>query len=318
MAKDEEDDDVMLTESNQHSPRADPTEERKTFSKPMDGFIKNLVAGKPRNMDQTESDDSSDDDMPNEQYFSFENNRDHKVTNVDIIKKVLRNKCGELFTKMKKNNKETDNRLCRLPVWNWEESKEDVEDPLETNKLRILSITWNMNAKKPPSDLSSLFRTDIKHDIYVVGTEECLKSILSSAFGANKKEWVDVLKSYFGDTYQNISSHSLMGTHLVVFASVRLIPIISNIQVHHVATGLMGSIGNKGGVGISFNIGQTSCLFINCHLASGEDDVCNARRTQDFLSIDKGLKLPAKFNLKKEQKKEPDRSLVSASNRFDC
>jgi hypothetical protein len=54
-----------------------------------------------------------------------------------------------------------------------------------------------------------------------------------------------------------------MGIHLVVFASIRVIPLITNIQSNHVATGLLNSIGNKGGVGINFNVGETSLVFIN-------------------------------------------------------
>jgi hypothetical protein len=71
------------------------------------------------------------------------------------------------------------------------------------------------------------------------------------------------LKDYLGAAYEIISSHSLMGIHLVVFASVRLVPIISDIKVNHVATGFMNFMGNKGGIGIGFNIGKTSILFIN-------------------------------------------------------
>ena len=241
----------------------DQPEEQKAAPKPVDDFIKNLTKDIGNKFLKTESDDS-DDGIPKERYFTFDvvNAQNNKLANVDLIKHMLRDKCGEIFSKMKRENSDLKNRLKRSPVWNWEDEKENV-DPLETCKLRILAITWNMNAKKPPSDLSSLLRPDIKHDIYAIGSEECLKSIFSSAFGASKKKWVEMLQENLGETYQIISSHSLMGIHLVVFASVRIIPIISNIEVDHVATGIWNSIGNKGGVGISFQVGKTSLLFIN-------------------------------------------------------
>lgn len=109
-----------------------------------------------------------------------------------------------------------------------------------------------------------------------------------------------------------------MATHLVVFASIRLIPIISNIEVDHVATGIMNSIGNKGGIGISFNVGETSLLFVNCHLAAGEEEKNDKRRTQDFINIDKNLNLPSKYNVKKEKENIKSRDVTFVSNRFDC
>ena len=114
---------------------------------------------------------------------------------------------------MSKQNSENKNRLKRSPVWSWE-GHDDHIDPLETHKLRILTLTGNMNARKPPEDLTTLLRTDIKHDIYAIGTEECMKSIFSSAFGASKHEWVKLLKETLGSTYALVSSHSLMGIHL--------------------------------------------------------------------------------------------------------
>lgn len=154
-----------------------------------------------------------------------------------------------MFFRMKTLNKQNKRRLTRPPVWSYEDEKE-APDALSSETLRILSVTWNMNAKKPPKDLHELLRPEIKHDIYAIGTEECLKTIFKSAFGASKMKWVDAIREVLGPEYQIVSSHSLMGIHLVVFASIRIIPIITNVQSNHVATGLLNSIGNKGAVGI--------------------------------------------------------------------
>lgn len=59
-----------------------------------------------------------------------------------------------------------------------------------------------------------------------------------------------------------------------------------------VATGLsLGApgttLGNKGGVGISFNIGATSCIFVNCHLAAHQNNV--RERNDHFFQISQGL-----------------------------
>ena len=59
-----------------------------------------------------------------------------------------------------------------------------------------------------------------------------------------------------------------------------------------VATGLsLGSpgttLGNKGGVGISFDIGATSCVFVNSHLAAHQNNV--RERNEHFFAISQGL-----------------------------
>lgn len=108
-----------------------------------------------------------------------------------------------------------------------------------------------------------------------------------------------------------------MGIHLVVFASIRIIPLISNVQSTHVATGIMNSIGNKGGVGISFRVGETSVIFINCHLASGEEELQDNRRTKDFMNIDRKMKLPTKYSVN-EHTDDPKLDITRVSNRFDC
>lgn len=198
----DDDDNVLLSDEESKSERRPHSRRSEPEKSAMDDFIKNLVEPISRTNKENRSDDS-DQDLPRERYFTFDmvNSQDNKAVSVDLIKKVLVNKCGELFEKMKKNNSKSKNRLKRKPVWKWEDEKEHP-DPLETNKIRILALTYNMNAKKLPGDLKDLFRTDIKHDIYAIGTEECLTSIVSSAFGASKKKWVDVVQEYLGETYQ--------------------------------------------------------------------------------------------------------------------
>lgn len=47
------------------------------------------------------------------------------------------------------------------------------------------------------------------------------------------------------------------------------------------------ALGNKGGVGISFNIGTTSCIFVNSHLAAHQNNV--RERNDHFYHISHGL-----------------------------
>ena len=77
-----------------------------------------------------------------------------------------------------------------------------------------------------------------------------------------------------------ISSVSLTATHLVIFVSKRLSPLISNIQVDTLATGFKNKLGNKGAVMIKFNLVDKEMMFINCHLHSGLDGV--GKRNSDI------------------------------------
>ena len=70
-----------------------------------------------------------------------------------------------------------------LATWKWEKSKslskpESLEetynpknDPYDSKRLKILSVTWNMHGKPPPKEIERLFRfNDIYHDLYIIGT----------------------------------------------------------------------------------------------------------------------------------------------------
>lgn len=47
------------------------------------------------------------------------------------------------------------------------------------------------------------------------------------------------------------------------------------------------TLGNKGGVGIAFDIGATTCIFVNAHLAAHQNNV--AERNEHFCQIQHGL-----------------------------
>ena len=57
--------------------------------------------------------------------------------------------------------------------------------------------------------------------------------------------------------------------HLIIFTHSSISNAIHNVEHEKVATCFAGIIGNKGGIGISMNIGEKKYLFINCHLCSG-------------------------------------------------
>ncbi len=96
-----------------------------------------------------------------------------------------------------------------------------------------------------------------------------MRSIATSVIAPSKAKWEAVLQEYFGKNYVMISGFALGATHLAVFVHISLVPIISNVKSECIATGIQNMVGNKGGIGISFQLGKSSLLFISCHLAAG-------------------------------------------------
>ena len=71
-----------------------------------------------------------------------------------------------------------------------------------------------------------------------------------------------------------------------MFVHRSLLRVIGDVQSAAVATGLRNKLGNKGGVGVSFCLGQTSFLFVCCHLArTFQGVVVHANRTPVPLSL---------------------------------
>lgn len=139
-----------------------------------DGILKNLNShpGTSRSGQLVRDSDDSSDELPNEKSFNFKVDEGEPLKpTMDLIKRAIVGKYKETFSKMKEMNKKAKQRVQREPIWEWENEK-NAPDALSTKVLRILSITWNMNAKKPDKDITNLLRPDIKHDLIAIGSEE--------------------------------------------------------------------------------------------------------------------------------------------------
>ena len=136
-------------------------------------------------------------------------------------------------------------------------------------KIKICCLTWNMHGLVPTEEqVQKLLNHHLNYDIYAIGSEECLRSIFKSLFYSNKSEWERKLQSYFGEDYVLIASEALCAIHLVIFVRSTLIKNISKVKTNCVKTGAKNLLGNKGAVGISFNVFNISIMIINCHLAA--------------------------------------------------
>ena len=139
-------------------------------------------------------------------------------------------------------------------------------------KIKICCLTWNMHGLVPTDEqVQKLLNRHLNYDIYAIGSEECLRSIFKSLFYRDKSEWERKLQNYFGADYALIASETLCAIHLVIFIRTNLIRNISKVKTYYVKTGAKNLLGNKGAVGISFNVFNISLMIANCHLAALQD-----------------------------------------------
>ena len=83
----------------------------------------------------------------------------------------------------------------------------------------------------------------------------------------------NLIQEVLGEEYVMLSSVSLQATHLVVFAHAPIVPLITEVKTDDIPTGFNKMVGNKGAVMIKMKLAETSIIFINCHLHSGQDNV---------------------------------------------
>jgi hypothetical protein len=142
-------------------------------------------------------------------------------------------------------------------------------------KLFVRVITWNLCGQMPPpiEDTCKVLIPGSRYHIYVIGSEECERTIAQSAINPSKRNWEEYLSRALGADYVPIRSHTLQAIHLMVFAHYTIARYISCVSSAAVSTGIGNTLGNKGGVGVYFIIGNTSLVFVNAHCAAHQNAV---------------------------------------------
>jgi phosphatidylinositol-bisphosphatase len=99
-------------------------------------------------------------------------------------------------------------------------------------------------------------------------------------------KWRKALSDALPAEYELIAEQQLSGLLLFVYASPTVAPTISSVSTVSVGTGLMGYLGNKGAVTTRIMLGETTrMVFVNSHLASGNDPAHLDRRCWDVSQI---------------------------------
>jgi synaptojanin len=85
------------------------------------------------------------------------------------------------------------------------------------------------------------------------------------------------------EKYICVTKKLMVGCFIMLFIKDKHKYRIGGIKTCKVKTGFAGNSGNKGSVALRFVLDDTSFLFMNCHLASGQKQV--AERLEDLKEI---------------------------------
>ena len=179
------------------------------------------------------------------------------------------------------------------------QSANTIETSNNSDKLLIYTLTFNMKGKIPSKEEITLLFPNIneieKFDIYIINTQECLRSITASMFINSKDEWEMALQNFLGENYINVINQNLGAIHLSIFIKKEKLINFHNFRSGEIKTGFMNIFANKGAVSASMKYLDKNILFIGCHLAAGQDKA--TERNNDLLRIRNTLKSSFNDNL---------------------
>ncbi|KAF9586194.1 Type II inositol 1,4,5-trisphosphate 5-phosphatase [Lunasporangiospora selenospora] len=171
--------------------------------------------------------------------------------------------------------------------WVEQELRKRLDSFTENHFMHAFVGTWNVNGRNATEKLDSWLHVDgdTKPDIYVLCFQEL--DLSAEAYivfdGSKEEEWTRAIAESLGSGYQKIMSKQLVGLLIVMYASSEHAEHISEFTAQSAGCGIMGVLGNKGGVGIRIKYKDSYLCFVGSHLAADTSQI--ERRNQDYQEI---------------------------------
>ena len=152
----------------------------------------------------------------------------------------------------------------------------------------ILAGTWNVNGQSGSESLVPwLQSTPDPPDVVAVGFQELDLSAEALVFDTSNREesWIKAIENGLPKKadYTKLHHIRLVGMMLVIYIQSKHMIQVYDVEGETHGTGIMGMMGNKGGVAIRFQLHNTTLCFINSHLAAHLMEY--ERRNQDFREV---------------------------------
>lgn len=185
----------------------------------------------------------------------------------------------------------------------------------KNEKLLLYILTYNIHGTMPSEDeISLLFpprdKLD-KIDVFVINTQECLRSIAASFFNNSKEPWELALSKFFGENYINIINSNLGALHIAIFVKKEKAIHFHDLRNGEIKTGFMNIVANKGACSVSMKYCDKHILFACCHLTAGQEN--ESQRNEDLLRISNMLQ--NSVNIDSSNKIKSLRNTIITSNK---
>lgn len=183
-----------------------------------------------------------------------------------------------------------DKRLAGMRVMEGikEDGSQDNVESVEAQEARRTKITSTI----PLGDEGTIAGGD-EIGLYVLGLQEVVDLASATQYIGRvytdlepTNKWRKALADALPPGYVLVAEQQLSGLLLFIFASPAVAPTISSVSTVSVGTGVMGYLGNKGAVTSRIILGETTrMVFVNSHLASGNDPTHFERRCWDVTQV---------------------------------